>query len=406
MPQPKLIVPTVRQAFADAPAAAPHLTYHGGHLLTNVSVYSIFWGSGWQSRTAEVQTINSFLDFVVTSSLMDLLAEYSVTGQQIGHGTHIGSVTITNSNPGDGTTVSDDQIRTALRTWIQAHTIPAPTGNTLYFVYLPPGVSSTMGGSASCTGYCGYHNADGATFYAVEPYLDCSGCNFTGHDVDSNITKVTSHELCEAVTDPALNGWFDDSGGDEIGDICNSSADVHQLGGFYVQSEWSNAQGACALAPRPVHVGELWHTLRNADGSWAPNFGLVEGQERNDPGAFSAISCGGVGNQLQTIGLVSGQLWHTLRNADGSWAPNFGLVEGQEHNNPGAFNAISCAGSGSQLQMIGIVNGQLWHTLRNADGSWAPNFGLVEGQEHNNPGVFTAISCAGSGSQLQMIGIV
>jgi hypothetical protein len=181
---------------------------------------------------------------------MDLLGEYSVAGQEIGHGRRIGTTTISDADPGDGTTVSDAEIRTALRDWIAADTIAATTANTLYFVYLPPGVSSTLDGDASCTGYCGYHNADGNVYYAVEPYLDCAGCDFTQGDVFTNLTKVSSHELCEAVTDPDLDGWRDDSSGDEIGDVCNSAADVHQLGGYYVQSEWSNAQGACALAPR------------------------------------------------------------------------------------------------------------------------------------------------------------
>jgi subtilase family serine protease len=84
------------------------------------------------------------------------------------------------------------------------------------------------------------------------------------------------------------------------------------------------------------------------------------------------------GNQV--VGVVNGQLWHTIRNADGSWQPQFGLVESQEQNNPGAFDAISAAGVGNQLQVVGVVNGQLWHTIRNADGSWQPQFGLVESQ--------------------------
>src|SRR5262249_23465445 len=157
-----------------------HVTYHGGQLLTNVNVYTIFWGTGWQNLADVTQKINAFFDYILTSSLMDLLSEYSVDGQRIGHGVRIGTTTITASNPGNGTIVSDAQIRSALQGWIKANTIPAPTTNTLYFVYLPPGVSSTYRGTGSCTDYCGYHDADGTTYYAVEPYTDCSGCDFTG----------------------------------------------------------------------------------------------------------------------------------------------------------------------------------------------------------------------------------
>jgi len=151
--------------------------------------------------------------------------------------------------------------------------------------------------------------------------------------------------------------------------------------------------------------GQLWHTIRNANGSWQPAFGLIEGQESNNPGPFSGVSCGGVGTQLQLAGLATWQVWHTIRNANGSWQPAFGLVEGQEGNNPGPFNAVSCAGVGNQLQLAGVVNGQLWHTIRNADGSWQPFFGLIEGQESNNPGWFTGVGCAGVGNELQLTGV-
>jgi hypothetical protein len=62
------------------------------------------------------------------------------------------------------------------------------------------------------------------------------------------------------------------------------------------------------------------------------------------------------------------------------------------------FTDVSCAGVGGALQVVGVVNGNLWHTIRNFDGSWGPTFGLIEGQEHNNPGVFTDVSCAGVGN--------
>ena len=157
--------------------------------------------------------------------------------------------------------------------------------------------------------------------------------------------------------------------------------------------------------------GQLWHTIRNATPSWQPTFGLVESQESNNPGAFTAISCAGVGNELQVVGIVNGQLWHKIRNPNGTWQSSFGLIEGQESNNPGAFSEISCAGVGNELEVVGIVNGQLWHTIRDATPSWQGFFGLVEGQESNNPGAFTEISCGGVATapgvdELQVVGIV
>jgi hypothetical protein len=152
---------------------------------------------------------------------------------------------------------------------------------------------------------------------------------------------------------------------------------------------------------------QMWHTIRNADGSWTPQFGSVESQESNNPGPFSAVGCGGVGAALQVAGVGSDdQLWHTIRNADGSWTPQFGLIESQESNNPGPFSAVACAGVGDALQVVGLGgDGQLWHTIRNADGSWTPQFGSIESQEQNNPGPFSAVTCGGVGASLQVVGV-
>ena len=153
--------------------------------------------------------------------------------------------------------------------------------------------------------------------------------------------------------------------------------------------------------------GQLWHTIRHANGSWQNVFGLIESQEANNPGAFTAVASASVNNELQVIGVgPGGQLWHTIRHANGSWQGSFGLIEGQESNNPGAFTAIGCAGANNEMQMIGVgPGGKLWHTIRHANGSWQGSFGLVEGQESNDPGAFTAIACAGVGNEMQMVGI-
>jgi hypothetical protein len=251
MTGPRMIVPTVEASPERVAATTPSMSYHGGHLLANVEVFTIFWGHAWSVDPLDgiVAQINQFFDFIVASSLMDMLAEYSAGGVTIGQGSRIGTLTVADSEPG-GTThiISDSDIQSQLQAWVNAHRIPPQTTNTLYFTYLPPGVTSTMGGSGSCTGYCGYHNRIADIYYAVEPYIDCGGCNFTGSSVFTNLTKVSSHELCEAVTDPDLDGWYN-ADGEEVGDVCNGAGDVQQLGGWYVQSEWSNAQGTCALAP-------------------------------------------------------------------------------------------------------------------------------------------------------------
>lgn len=185
---------------------------------------------------------------------MDMLREYSTASTPIGHGRRISSIRITGNEPGTmtltGRQVTDAQIQQAIQSWIANKTVPAPTDNTLYFVYLPPNVLSIMpSGDLSCSQFCGYHNAIGNVYYAVVPYVSCNGCVFPGDFLDT-LTEVSSHELVEAITDPALNAWWDSATGNEIGDICNRQTE--RLGGFMIQSEWSNSQQACVIAPRRI----------------------------------------------------------------------------------------------------------------------------------------------------------
>ena len=160
-------------------------------------------------------------------------------------------------------------------------------------------------------------------------------------------------------------------------------------------------------------AGRMWHTIRHADGSWEPSFGDVKNVEANDPGHFSAVSCAGVNGELQTVGLTdTGGMWHTIRHADGSWEPSFGDVKGAEANDPGHFSAVSCASvggtrsGGGELHVVALTDdGKMWHTIRFADGSWEPSFGDVKGAESNDPGHFTAVRCANVDGELQLLGL-
>jgi hypothetical protein len=225
-----------------AAAAQPHLAYFGGPLLANVTVYNIFWGKKWSAGpgAAMATKLNDFYKAILVSPLIDQLAEYSVPGRSIGHGSLIGAKVITANAPVQS--VTDTTIRTRLKAWISAHTVPATTPNTLYFIYLDPGIVSIMGGSKSCSSYCGYHDAIGKVYYAVMPYPTCAGC-LGGLAAFDALTGTSSHELCEAITDPVPgSGWYDNHNG-EIGDICAWS--FKKAAGYTVQLEWSNLQNKC-----------------------------------------------------------------------------------------------------------------------------------------------------------------
>jgi hypothetical protein len=228
---------------AAAPSAAPSLTYRGGPLLSAVQIFTFFWGDGWQGQPQAglMAPIVAFFDYVVASPLIDQLAEYGAAGTQIGHGANLGATQISGAL---GSSVDDSAIQQLIQQEISSNSaVPKPTPNSLYFVFAPPGVAVSLGGSSSCSTFCGYHNDINAQiFYAVMPYPDCTGCTGSLAALDA-LTSTTSHELCEAITDPIPGqGWYDDSNG-EIGDIC--AWQTKKLGAYTVQLEWSNQAGRC-----------------------------------------------------------------------------------------------------------------------------------------------------------------
>jgi len=234
----ELFVPGRR---AKAPAA--ELTFRGGPLLTSVQVFSVFWGAAWQQPPQQplMQSLNGFLQFVVTSAYVDQLGEYSTPGQAIGHGRYTGTATVT--DPAPGSSVNDSAIQQMLERQVAGKALPAATPNSLYCVWLPSGVTVVSANERSCQVFCGYHDrSPGGLYYAVLPYPDCAGCLGGLPPLDA-LTSVASHELAEAITDPVPGqGWYDDTNG-EIGDIC--AWQNKKLGSYTVQLLWSNRVNGC-----------------------------------------------------------------------------------------------------------------------------------------------------------------
>ena len=139
----------------EAATAAPRLTYRNGPLIQTVEVFTTFWGSKWDKAPASdlIAQINQFFVDILTSPLIDQLAEYSVPGQRIDHGKFIGTTKVT--NPAAQTSVSDSEIQHVLQHQIAANpVVPQPSPNTLYFIYVQPGPRVVQGGSASCQALC------------------------------------------------------------------------------------------------------------------------------------------------------------------------------------------------------------------------------------------------------------
>src|SRR3989454_6702002 len=228
---------------AAAPAVRPHLSYRGGPLLAAAEVFLFFWGDTWELSTQYqlVQQLNDFFVFVLASPLIDQLAEYSTPDFAITHGSRSGAIALTTAPP---PSVEDADIQRFVQEEIASDpAVPQPTANSLYFVFLPPGVAVGLDGGSSCVSFCGYHSAiDDKVFYAVMPYPDCGGCTRRLKVFDA-LTSTSSHELCEAITHPVpRRGWDDDQNGARR-DTC--AGQTTRLGDYLVQLEWSNQQRKC-----------------------------------------------------------------------------------------------------------------------------------------------------------------
>src|SRR3989442_7585662 len=92
---------------------------------------------------------------------------------KIGRGRYAGTARVTDTAPSASAT--DSAIQQMLEAAVARKSLPAPTANTVYFAFLPPGVTVVAGSERSCQAFCGYHDRSaGGLYYAVVPYPNCS----------------------------------------------------------------------------------------------------------------------------------------------------------------------------------------------------------------------------------------
>ena len=189
----------------------------------------------------------------------------------------------------------------------------------------------------------------------------------------------------------------------------------------------------CAATGASLHVlgvdsGVLRHTIRTASG-WRPNFTPLK--IPTGEGTLTAIGAAGVEGALQLVAVIGGALWHRRRSTSGAWsgwtkiitpaaAGHFsavscagfseflhvvgrrrpGRVEQPVAHHPQAgrlpadavanirdagkdrtFSAASCAIVGQDLHVLGVADGDIWHTMRTAARRWKATWGTPPGQD-------------------------
>lgn len=224
---------------------AEQITYHNGPVIRNVETTPVFLGSQWQGSTLNPITsqLEAFFESFVSSVSLTALVEYSAGGWTIGKGSSNPMVLLPDAAIGNE--IDDSQIQAILTKAIGDGRLPQINPNSLYVMFLPDGTTVTAPGvGASCVGNCGYHfNVNGVP-YAVLPYPSCSGCLPQGLNTFAALTSTTSHEICEAITNPLGTGWYRDSDQSEIGDLCAWKTKI--MNGYVVQEIWSNSAGGCS----------------------------------------------------------------------------------------------------------------------------------------------------------------
>jgi hypothetical protein len=276
------------------------LVDHGGPVFdTTNTVQAVYWfPSGYPLNSSWRSIVDGYLGNVAadsgkTSNVYSDTEEYGVDY----NATFAGSAVDTTPFPASGCHVAlqgsslhtnpclteaqidDELVSFAHSQGWAGDTDPAhPT--KLFIVYLPSGVVDCFDNSEGiCSAnsadsyYCAYHTSvesGGETFvWANMPWSwDDTGCGGTSYPNSKNGDKaitVTSHEYIEAITDPFLNAWFDNSfQGLEVADKCQetygSSVDTtapgyNQLihgGHYWTQLEYSNELSGCYQVGEPI----------------------------------------------------------------------------------------------------------------------------------------------------------
>jgi hypothetical protein len=251
--------------FAQRPSRNPlnniQVTYHGGPLLQNVRVETVFWGSFWKSSALPAYVNGFFTALFADGRYMANLAQYSAGSYTIGNGT-FGTADMDTAPL--TATLKDAAIRAEIRAQIAAGNLPQPDDNTVYFVFTPPRVVvEDAYGNNSASDFAAYHDyaagSDGFP-YAVVPYDQRLSD-------PHKMTAYASHELAEAVTDPqpGVNtlGWYDDRNG-EIGDIPVSLYNAGRITLADLTDQLTAADGTTYL------VQKEWSVKDSAPVAFAP----------------------------------------------------------------------------------------------------------------------------------------
>ena len=206
----------------------------GAPVMTGiVNIYNIYYGdwnnaaASWNPNGAGKSLIEDFASNIGTSTWYNTNRLYYFQTSSTGTKTFVSSNVIFKGGKVDNyslgiskLSLSDADILQIVRNHITDFNGGVPDPNGLYYVLTSPDVTASSG---FCTNYCGWH-----TYTSISPVfvkysfvgVPPSGCGCFGQTAGSPnqvvavdaMLSVYAHELVEAVTDPQLNAWYDNTG--------------------------------------------------------------------------------------------------------------------------------------------------------------------------------------------------
>jgi hypothetical protein len=268
-------------------ASCPAVTYHDGPVMHQLTAYLIFWlpaGRTFEPGGSDARfesLLQRYFTDVGSTPFYDLLTQYwdrqgPVEDSVTLGGTYVDTtpypVAATEADP-----LHDSDIEKAVTDAI-AQNGWTVDGTHAFFVMTAYGAQECDEARifTDCTfdhglvTYCGYHDSfeegTASYIYAYIPVTqDCAsipplqgGPSPNGDPIADGILNTVSHEQFEAVSDPFLTSWYDESKyGGEIGDECQTDFGTIRADGsdvtlghgdrYILQAEWSNAAGGCSF---------------------------------------------------------------------------------------------------------------------------------------------------------------
>lgn len=240
------------------PSRAPVLPTGGGPILDAPRLVAVL-----HAGHPDAAALTSFTQWVAGSRwLLAVGGEYGVKTP-----TFTTAVTVADTPPMQ---IEDGDVAAFLTAKIASGAVPAPdaSGQTVYVVFYPPGVTVNHEGMIGCKTTFSHHGGvmgpSGRFAYVAVP--SCSSA-FEGRSALASTQVFASRALVGALTDPfpldapayqlgdARSPWT--SLGSEVSDLC--PWDLHDEDGWVVSRIWSNAAAARDREPcRPAPDDEVF----------------------------------------------------------------------------------------------------------------------------------------------------